>query len=93
MSSVGIGTINSQSAWVQGWKWVEEAWQIDLTGLEVDAIDKEGWSYATDFPWLRMPPGEGSGHWRKVGFGPTDQSLYVYAGRTCQEMSCKGRMQ
>ena len=33
-----------------------------VTGLEQEAMDPEGWAYAVDFPWLlAYPPPPGSG--------------------------------
>ena len=51
---------------VQGWSWVEEGWVVDHQGIADDAVDADGWSYATDFSWLRMPPAPNSGHRSKV---------------------------
>ncbi|KAG2431841.1 hypothetical protein HXX76_009334 [Chlamydomonas incerta] len=39
-----------------GWRWVEDEWQIDLDGTEVEAVDGDGWSYALDFYLLKYPP-------------------------------------
>ncbi|KAK9817772.1 hypothetical protein WJX72_002011 [[Myrmecia] bisecta] len=44
-----------------GWRWVEDDWQIDMTGLVDSSVDEEGWTYAVDFNWLRMPPASGAG--------------------------------
>lgn len=43
---------------------------VDTQGIADDAVDVDGWSYATDFGWLHMPPAAGSGKFRKVS--PTD---------------------
>ena len=51
---------------LQGWSWVEEGWVVDTQGIADDAVDQDGWSYATDFGWLRMPPAPNSGKFRKV---------------------------
>lgn len=51
---------------MQGWSWVEEGWVVDTQGIADDAVDVDGWSYATDFGWLRMPPSANSGKFRKV---------------------------
>ena len=51
---------------IQDWEWVEEGWQIDMTGLLENAVDEEGWTYAVDFAWITWPPGPGSGRFRKV---------------------------
>ena len=51
---------------MQGWSWVEEGWVVDTQGIADDAVDLDGWSYATDFGWLRMPPSANSGKFRKV---------------------------
>lgn len=51
---------------LQGWSWVEEGWVVDTQGIADDAVDVDGWSYATDFGWLHMPPAAGSGKFRKV---------------------------
>ncbi|GFR46751.1 hypothetical protein Agub_g8376, partial [Astrephomene gubernaculifera] len=40
----------------RGWRWLEEEWQVDLEGLEVEAVDADGWTYALDFYLLRYPP-------------------------------------
>ena len=50
----------------QGWRWEEGEWRIDRSGAYEDAIDADGWSYAVDFPWLRLPPAPGTGRQRKV---------------------------
>ncbi|DBA72823.1 TPA: hypothetical protein ACH3X2_010208 [Trebouxia sp. C0005] len=50
----------------KGWSWVEEGWVVDHQGIADDAVDADGWSYATDFSWLRMPPAPNSGHRSKV---------------------------
>lgn len=55
---------------LQDWEWVEEGWQIDMTGLLENAVDEEGWTYAVDFAWMNWPPGPGSGRFRKVGSPP-----------------------
>ena len=39
---------------------------VDTQGIADDAVDVDGWSYATDFGWLHMPPAAGSGRFRKV---------------------------
>lgn len=39
---------------------------VDHQGIADDAVDADGWSYATDFSWLRMPPAPNSGHRSKV---------------------------
>jgi len=51
---------------VQGWEWKEEGWQIDMRGLVENAVDEEGWAYATDFSWMVWPPKAGQGRFRKV---------------------------
>lgn len=45
---------------------------VDTQGIADDAVDVDGWSYATDFGWLHMPPAAGSGKFRKVG--PADDA-------------------
>lgn len=45
----------------QGFTWLEEKWHVDLSGQSAEAVDTDGWSFAVDFPWLRMPPIPGSG--------------------------------
>lgn len=32
-----------------GWEWAEDEWRIDMTGLEEEGVDAEGWSYTMDF--------------------------------------------
>lgn len=39
---------------------------VDTQGIADDAVDVEGWSYATDFGWLHMPPAAGAGKFRRV---------------------------
>lgn len=34
---------------------------MDLSGQSAAAVDADGWTYAVDFPWLKMPPSPGSG--------------------------------
>ena len=51
---------------MQGWKWEDEDWHIDRSSAFEEAVDADGWSYAVDFPWLRLPPAPGSGRQRKV---------------------------
>lgn len=50
----------------QGWKWEDEDWHVDMAGASETSVDADGWSYAVDFPWLRLPPLPGSGRQRKV---------------------------
>ena len=50
----------------QGWEWADEDWKIDMAGLEEGAVDDEGWSYAVDFNWCRIPPPPGAGKFRRV---------------------------
>ena len=45
----------------QGFTWLEEKWHVDLSGQSAAAVDADGWVYAVDFPWLRMPPLPGMG--------------------------------
>ena len=52
----------------QGWTWEDEDWRVDLGGAGESAVDADGWSYAVDFPWLRLPPAPGSGRQRKVHY-------------------------
>lgn len=40
----------------KGWAWMEGEWQVDMAGLESDAVDADGWAYAFDFSLLRHPP-------------------------------------
>ncbi|GAX75890.1 hypothetical protein CEUSTIGMA_g3333.t1 [Chlamydomonas eustigma] len=42
-----------------GWAWLEEQWELDMSGIEEDAIDKEGWYYALDFNYLIRRPASG----------------------------------
>lgn len=45
-----------------GWVWVEDSWTLDLSGMPSHTTDKDGWSYATDFPKyivFPFPPGSG----------------------------------
>lgn len=46
---------------LQGFTWLEEKWHVDLSGQSAEAVSTDGWSYAVDFPWLKMPPIPGSG--------------------------------
>ncbi|GIL48686.1 hypothetical protein Vafri_5151 [Volvox africanus] len=39
-----------------GWRWLEDDWQVDLEGLDVEAVDNDGWTYALDFYLLKYPP-------------------------------------
>ncbi|KXZ54073.1 hypothetical protein GPECTOR_5g18 [Gonium pectorale] len=39
-----------------GWRWVEDEWQIDVEGIEQEAVDADGWTYALDFYLLKYPP-------------------------------------
>lgn len=44
------------------WAWIESSWTLDLSGIPSGTTDKEGWSYATDFPKdiiFPFPPGSG----------------------------------
>ncbi|KAK9843301.1 hypothetical protein WJX74_010063 [Apatococcus lobatus] len=50
----------------EGWQWEDEDWRVDLAGASESAVDADGWSYAVDFPWLRLPPTQGSGRQRKM---------------------------
>ncbi len=34
---------------------------MDLSGQSAAAVDIDGWTYAVDFPWLKMPPLPGMG--------------------------------
>ena len=45
---------------------MEEGWVVDTQGIADDAVDVDGWSYATDFGWLRIPPAPNAGKFRKV---------------------------
>ena len=45
-----------------GWQWVESAWQLDLSGVLIEAIDRDGWSYGLDFSKVVYPFARGSGH-------------------------------
>ncbi|EFJ42345.1 hypothetical protein VOLCADRAFT_97625 [Volvox carteri f. nagariensis] len=40
----------------RGWRWMEEDWQVDLEGLDIEAVDADGWTYALDFYLLKYPP-------------------------------------
>lgn len=51
---------------IQGWKWLEDEWLVDMGGLGQACIDSEGWSYAVDFPWLHQPPNPGAGRFKRV---------------------------
>lgn len=52
---------------LQGWRWLEDDWFIDMGGLNTSAIDNDGWSYAVDFSWLHNPPVPGAGRFKRVG--------------------------
>ena len=45
----------------QGFTWLEEKWHVDVSGQSAAAVDMDGWTYAVDFPWLKMPPLPGMG--------------------------------
>lgn len=45
---------------------------VDTQGIADDAVDVEGWSYATDFGWLHMPPAAGAGKFRRVRLDHVD---------------------
>lgn len=51
---------------LQGWRWLEDEWFIDMGGLGMAAVDEHGWSYAVDFSWLHHPPLAGSGRFKRV---------------------------
>ncbi|KAK9856447.1 hypothetical protein WJX84_002649, partial [Apatococcus fuscideae] len=57
---------NVAPALPEGWKWEDEDWHIDRSSAFEEAVDADGWSYAVDFPWLRLPPAPGSGRQRKM---------------------------
>ena len=44
-----------------GWAWAESEWKVDMTGLECEGVDMEGWTYGMDFTWLLWPPQPGMG--------------------------------
>lgn len=74
---------------MQGWSWVEEGWVVDTQGIADDAVDVDGWSYATDFGWLHMPPAAGSGRFRKVGLSVrTEHLLTTCANLTAVHILC-----
>ena len=52
----------------EGWKWVEDSWKIDLSGVFADATDNEGWSYGMDFPNVKYPFPPGSGRKKLADF-------------------------
>eukprot|EP00890_Picochlorum_soloecismus_P005591 jgi/Picsp_1/6032/NSC_03386-R1_protein len=45
----------------QDWKWVENAWKLDLSGVLSDSTDNEGWSYGLDFKKTSYPFQPGTG--------------------------------
>lgn len=50
---------------------------VDTQGIADDAVDVEGWSYATDFGWLHMPPAAGAGKFRRVRLAMSLECLLV----------------
>ena len=66
-------TKQSHKCLAQGWEWADEDWKIDVAGLEEGAVDEEGWSYAVDFNWCRIPPPPGAGKFRRVRAPPAVQ--------------------
>ncbi|GLI62684.1 hypothetical protein VaNZ11_005360 [Volvox africanus] len=38
-----------------GWRWLEDDWQVDLEGVDMEAVDNDGWTYALDFYLLKYP--------------------------------------
>lgn len=44
-----------------GWKWLEPAWNLDLSGTMSDSTDNEGWSYGLDFKKTSYPFQPGTG--------------------------------
>ena len=50
----------------QGWEWVEDSWQVDMSLLAEEAVDEDGWAYAVDFRGWEWPPKPGAGKFRKV---------------------------
>ncbi len=46
-----------------------------MRGLLENAVDEEGWAYATDFSWMQWPPKPGQGRFKRVGH-PFQKSLY-----------------
>ncbi|KAK3257602.1 hypothetical protein CYMTET_33319, partial [Cymbomonas tetramitiformis] len=43
-----------------GWEWADQ-WQADLLQATPGLVDKQGWSYALDFIWMRWPPRKNTG--------------------------------
>ncbi|WIA28955.1 hypothetical protein OEZ86_011477 [Tetradesmus obliquus] len=39
-----------------GWGWRDAEWSVDMTGVEAEGCDADGWAYAMDFQWLAWPP-------------------------------------
>jgi len=44
-----------------GYRWLEDEWQLDLEGMDQEAVDENGWSYALDFNYLKYPHPPGGG--------------------------------
>lgn len=61
---------------MQGFTWLEEKWHVDLSGQSAAAVDADGWVYAVDFPWLKMPPLPGMGR-KCVWHSPLKLTLAV----------------
>ena len=51
-----------------GWRWVEKAWHLDLSGVFSDSTDNDGWSYGLDFPWVVYPFVPGTGRKKMADF-------------------------
>jgi hypothetical protein len=45
----------------EDWRWVENAWKLDLSGVLSDSTDNEGWSYGLDFKKTSYPFQPGTG--------------------------------
>ena len=51
-----------------GYHWVDEEWAIDMSGLEDEAVDGDGWSYGIHWNKLTSPPQPGSGKRKGASF-------------------------
>ena len=61
--------------------WLEEKWHVDLSGQSAAAVDADGWAYAVDFPWLKMPPLPGMGR-KCVPYPSIGGCLFLSTPRT-----------
>lgn len=43
------------------WRWAEEGWYLDLSGVLTDSMDNQGWAYGLDFHYVTYPFAPGAG--------------------------------